>query len=102
MATTEPVTVTLSGTVVREIDRQESDRSRFVREAVRHELDRRRRGALRASVENPHVDAPRLAEAGFDEWASRLPTEDADALVDPSAGRPVRWRHGHGWTESRT
>ena len=98
MEATEPVTITLPETVVREIDLRESDRGRFVREAIEHELDRRRREALRESVENPHMDGLQLAEVGFDDWASRLP--DSAALVDASAGRPVRWVHGDGWTET--
>ena len=41
MATVERVTVTLSDELVREIDRREKNRSMFVAEAVRLELDRR-------------------------------------------------------------
>ena len=43
-----------------------------------------------------------LAAAGFDEWVSTLPAEDASDLLDTSAGRPVRWVHGSGWTERGT
>ena len=102
METTERVTITLPETVVREIDRQERNRDRFVQEAVQRELERRRRESLRASVENPHADGAELAEAGFDEWVSTLPAEDASDLLDTSAGRPVRWVHGSGWTERGT
>jgi hypothetical protein len=28
-----------------------------------------------------------------------LPEEDAEALVDSSAGKPVRWAPGEGWVE---
>ena len=43
MATVERVTVTLPNELVSEIDRREKNRSKFVAEAVRHELERRRR-----------------------------------------------------------
>ena len=43
MAKTERVTVTLPGEVVQEVDRREQNRSRFVLDAIRHELERRRR-----------------------------------------------------------
>lgn len=102
MATTERVTITLPETVVREIERQGRDRSRFVQEAVQRELERRRRDALRTSIENPDAEGTDLAEAGFDDWASSLPPEDAGDLVDSSAGKPVRWVRGSGWTASRT
>ena len=102
MRNAERVTVTLPEPVVREIDRQERNRSRFVQEAVRRELARRRREALRVSVENPHADSDTLGEAGFDEWAASLQTDDADGLVDAAAGTPVRWIRGSGWIETGT
>jgi len=42
MSTTERVTVTLSAELVQGIDRFERNRSRFIAEAVEHELTRRR------------------------------------------------------------
>ncbi|MGC9972821.1 MAG: ribbon-helix-helix domain-containing protein [Bryobacteraceae bacterium] len=72
MASVERVTVTLPNDLVRDIDRREKNRSKFVAEAVRHELDHRRR-----------------------------PEEDAETLVDTSAGKPVRWVPGEGWVEGR-
>jgi len=54
MATTERVTVTLPSQVVKDIDRVESNRSRFIVVAVRHELDRRRREELNRSLRKPH------------------------------------------------
>jgi hypothetical protein len=30
-----------------------------------------------------------------------LPEEDTEALVDSSAGKPVRWIPGKGWVEGR-
>ena len=96
---TERVTVTLPSHVVQDIDRVESNRSRFIVEAVRHELDRRRREELNRSLRKPHPDSTALVEAGFDEWAAGLPDEQAADLVDMSGGRPVRWVAGEGWVE---
>ena len=99
MATTERVTVTLPSEVVKDIDRLEDNRSRFITQAVRHELDRRRREALTRSLRQPHPDTDGIAEAGFGEWAARLPDEDVTELVDVRAGTPVRWTPGEGWVE---
>jgi len=97
MPSTERVTVTLPDDLVRDIDRREKDRSKFVAEAVRRELDRRRLAELRLSLQNPHPESAELAELGFEEWAQGLPDEDAEALVDSSAGRPIQWIPGKGW-----
>ena len=35
------------------------------------------------------------------EWTRGLPEEDAEALVDSNAGKPVRWVSGEGWVEGR-
>jgi hypothetical protein len=99
MADIERVTVTLATDLVRDIDRREKNRSRFVAEAVRRELDRRRRVELRRSLENPLPESAAVAEQGFEEWTRSLPEEDAEALVDSAAGRPVRWVSGEGWVE---
>lgn len=102
MANLERVTVTLPNDLVRDIERREKNRSKFVAEAVRHELDRRRRDELRRSLQNPHPESAELAEQGFAEWSSGLPAEDAKALVDSSAGKAVRWVPGEGWVEGQT
>jgi hypothetical protein len=83
------------------IDRREKNRSKFIAEAVRNELDRRRRHELRRSLDNPHPDSAELAEQGIAEWTRGLPDEDAQALVDSSAGTAIRWVPGEGWLESR-
>jgi hypothetical protein len=101
MAGVDRVTVTLSSELVREIDRREKNRSKFVAEAVRNELDRRRRDELRRSLHNPHPESAELAEQGLEEWTRGLPEEDGSALVDSNAGRPVRWVAGEGWVEGR-
>jgi len=98
MATTERVTVTLPIDLVEGIDRLERNRSRFITEAVEHELVRRRREGLVRSLASPHPEAAELAETGLADWGASLPADD-EGLVDESAGRPVRWVEGQGWVE---
>jgi Arc/MetJ-type ribon-helix-helix transcriptional regulator len=97
----ERVTVTLPNDLVRDIDRREKNRSKFVAEAVRHELDRRRREELRRSLDNPHPESVEFADEGLEAWTRSLPEDDAEALVDSSAGKAVRWVPGEGWVEDR-
>lgn len=94
----ERVTITLPADLVQEIAREETNRSRFVLEAVRRELARRRREELRRSLRSPHPEGAQLADAGLAAWADHLPADDAD-LVDPSAGTSVRWEPGAGWAD---
>lgn len=98
MATTERVTITLPIDLVEGIDRFERNRSRFIAEAVKHELVRRRREDLLRSLASPHPEAAELAETGLADWGTSLP-EDDEGLVDQAAGRPVRWVDGQGWVE---
>jgi Arc/MetJ-type ribon-helix-helix transcriptional regulator len=93
------MTVTLPDDLVRDIDRRDANRSEFVAEAVRRELDRRRRGDLQRSLEHPHPESADPAEQGLKEWTRSLPDEDTDALLDANAGTPVRWVSGQGWLE---
>ncbi len=101
MASVERVTVTLPVDLVRDIARREKNRSKFVADAVRHELDRRRREELRRSLRNPHPESAVLANEGLEAWTRNLPEEDTEALVDSSAGKPVRWVSGEGWVDGR-
>jgi Arc/MetJ-type ribon-helix-helix transcriptional regulator len=101
MAGVERVTVTLPMDLVRDIDRREKNRSKFVAEAVRHELDHRRREELRRSLQNPHPESAEFADEGLGAWTRNLPEEDTEALVDSSAGKPVRWVSGEGWVAGR-
>src|SRR5258705_14005835 len=101
MAAVERVTVTLPNDLVRDIDRRDKNRSKFVAEAVRHELDRRRHAELHRSLQNPHPDSGELAEQGLEEWTRGFPKEDTEALVDSSTGKPIRWIPGQGWVEGR-
>ena len=97
MSTTERVTVTLPADLVEGIDRLERNRSRFIAEAVEHELTRRRRDGLLSSVRNPHPETAVLADAGLGDWTSDLP--DDERLVDAAGGTPVRWVEGQGWAK---
>ena len=101
MANVERVTVSLPDNLLKDIDRRERNRRKFVAEAVRREIDRRRRTELRRSLENPHPDTAELAQQGFEEWSCNLPEEDAAALVISGAGTAVRWIPGEGWVEDR-
>jgi post-segregation antitoxin (ccd killing protein) len=92
----ERVTITLPEEIIRDIDRREHNISRFVLEAVRRELDRRRKEELRRSLQTPHLDSADTAQAGFADWVERLPDGDED-LVDVQAGESVRWVPGRGW-----
>jgi hypothetical protein len=100
MPPAERVTVTLRVDLLAEIDKIERNRSRFIAEAVEHEVQRRRRAALLQSVTNPHPETTALGDIGLADWVSDLP--DEDDLVDLSAGTPVRWVEGRGWVEDPT
>jgi hypothetical protein len=100
MPTAERVTVTLRADLVEEIDRVERNRSRFIAEAVEHELQRRRHAALLQSVTNPHPETTDFADIGLGDWVKDLP--DENDLVDLSSGTPVRWVEGRGWVEEST
>jgi len=97
MAETERVTVTLAADLVESIDRLEHNRSRFIAEAVEHELARRRQEALLHSIHSPHADTVALVDTGLGDWVSDLPADEG--LVDLAAGTPVRWVEGQGWTK---
>ncbi len=98
MATAERVTVTLASELVQGIDRYERNRSRFIAEAVAHELTRRRREGLLRSLQNPHPEGAEMAALGLADWGAKLPSGDSD-LVDVTAGQEVRWVEGEGWIE---
>ena len=91
----ERVTVTLPADLVERIDQLERNRSRFIAEAVEHELAQRRRDALLQSVTNPHPETAGLVEVGLSDW---IADPNDETLVNTSAGTPVRWVEGQGWT----
>lgn len=100
MGNSERVTVTLSGALVEGIDRLERNRSRFIAEAIQHELARRRRDALLQSLSSPHPETTELADIGLADWTSDLPTDEG--LVDPRGGTAVRWIEDRGWVKETT
>jgi Arc/MetJ-type ribon-helix-helix transcriptional regulator len=95
----ERVTVTMPSELVAGIDRIERNRSRFIAEAVRHELQRRQRLELLRSLESPHPDTAATTTLGLAAWADGLPSGDDD-LLDPFSGTAVRWIPESGWQES--
>ena len=97
MPAMERVTVTLPADLVEKIDQLERNRSRFIAEAVEHELTLRRRDALLQSVQNPHPETTELVDVDLSDWVADLPADET--LVDASAGTPVRWIEGQGWTK---
>ncbi len=96
MVNTERVTVTLPSNLLAGIDRFEQNRSRFITQAVEHELEHRRREELLHSVSSPHPSGDHLSELGTGDWLPDL-VEDAAELVDLAGGTPVRWVSGDGW-----
>jgi post-segregation antitoxin (ccd killing protein) len=94
---TERVTITLPKDLLEEVDQLERNRSRFVSEAIQHEVARRRRAALMASVRSPHPETTQLVDTGMADWTSELPEDEG--LLDPSGGAAVRWVEGQGWTK---
>lgn len=97
-APSERVTVTMPADLIAGIDRFERNRSRFIADAVRHELKRRRRQELLRSLEEPHPDSITTASLGLERWGKGLPSGDDD-LLDPRGGVPLRWSEEQGWQE---
>jgi metal-responsive CopG/Arc/MetJ family transcriptional regulator len=85
--TNERVTVTLPSDLVRDIDRREKNRSKFIQEAARRELERRRRDELARSLRSPHSDTAELAEAGFEETQRSATSSAASDRAWSSATR---------------
>ena len=97
-APSERVTVTMPADLIAGIDRFERNRSRFIADAVRHELKRRRRQELLRSLAEPHPDSITTASLGLERWGEGLPSGDDD-LLDPRGGVPLRWSEEQGWQE---
>ena len=75
MPAMERVTVTLPADLVEKIDQLERNRSRFIAEAVEHELTLRRRDALLQSVQNPHPETTELVDVDLSDWVADLPAD---------------------------
>lgn len=97
----ERVTVTMPAELVASIDRIEGNRSRFIAEAVRHELLRRQRLELQRSLQSPHPDSLATAALGLADWAEAQSDADHD-LLDPQAGTPLAWQPNMGWVNPET
>lgn len=95
MPPAERVTITLPADLLQEVDQLERNRSRFIAEAVQHEVTRRRRAALMQSVQSPHPETTQLIDEALADWSSELP--DDEGLLNPSGGTAVRWVEGQGW-----
>lgn len=92
----ERLTVTLPEEIVKQIDRLEKNRSRFVLVAVQHELERREREALRASLAAPHAESEQFRD-DLSDWSELLPDDEASELVNLTGGRSLHWAPGRGW-----
>src|SRR5919109_5377777 len=95
MPASERVTITLPADLLQEVDQLERNRSRFIAEAVQHEVARRRRASLMESVRSPHPETTQLVDTGLADWTADLP--DDEGLLDPVGGTAVRWVEGEGW-----
>ena len=91
------ITVTLASEIVDEIDRAESNRSRFVEAAVVNELQRRRSRRLLESLRSPHPESLETVEEGLPEWFALGSGTDADDLLVRDGGRKLEWIAGRGW-----
>ena len=94
----ERVTVTLPEEVLRDIDRRERNRSKFILQAVQRELEWRQREQLRLSLNEPHPESMQTAEWGIQQWVLSADERDAD-LLDQKEGKKVCWEPEIGWTE---
>ena len=81
------------------MDHRSTNRSRFIQEAVRHEIVRLRREELNRSLASPHPESSEMEEVGVEEWDASLPEDDAADLVDLDQGTEIRWIPSEGWTE---
>jgi hypothetical protein len=98
MGAIERVTITLAAELVEGIDRVERNRSRFIAEAVEHELARRRRDALLSSLRQPHPESTDLSDANLGDWTADL--QDDEGMVDAAGGTAVSWVEGRGWVKA--
>ncbi len=102
MSVLKRIKVSLPPELVKDLDRRANNRSQFVAEAVRKELNSRRREEFRRSLQNPHPESADFAEWGLEDWNNSIPVEAADEFLDNSLGKPVRWIPGVGWINVET
>lgn len=99
LSASERFTVTMPAQLVAGIDRYDRNRSRFIAEAVRHELKRRRRLELLRSLDSPHPESLATAALRLQTLGDSLPDHDGD-LLDPAAGLPLSWNTPQGWQDA--
>ena len=92
------VTVTLPSELLVDIDKEDENRSRFILEAIRRELEWRKLQQLHLSLESPHPETSEWEKLGVENYARSLPPQ-ADDLVLPGAGQAIRWIPGEGWVK---
>jgi len=68
MATSKRIRITLAADLLAKIDGVDRSRSRFISEAVRHELSQRRRDELLRSLAVPLPETKALQEAALGDW----------------------------------
>ena len=90
------VTITLPSDILTEIDRGDKNRSRFILEAVKREISRRRQEALNLSLANPHPDSSQFESADLPAWF-RAGDADASDLLNLNEGTQVCWVPDQGW-----
>ena len=100
MSESARVTITLPAEVLLEIDSRERNRSRFVLQAVRRELQRRQREDLERSLASPHPESQSLESLGLNEWFATTKNE-AEEILDLTGGVEVHWLPDVGWLEGR-
>lgn len=92
------ITITMPPALVAAIDAASSNRSGFIVQAARRELRRRERRVFLKALD-ASTPEPGLADVGLAEWVAGPPGDNVDDIVDPTAGKPIRWVPGAGWVE---
>jgi hypothetical protein len=98
MAAVDDVVVRLGAHLIADVDRVTTDRTRFIRDAIRNELRRRGFADLQQSLDNPNPETPAYDDGGLEDWVGDS-SNDHDQLVDPNTGTQVRWVPGTGWVK---
>ena len=98
MAAVDDVVVRLGAHLIADVDRVTTDRTRFIRDAIRNELRRRGFADLQQSLDNPTPETLAYDDCGLEDWVGDS-SNDHDQLVDPTTGTQVRWVPGTGWVK---
>ena len=98
MAAVDDVVVRLGAHLIADVDRVTTDRTRFIRDAIRNELRRSGFADLQQSLDNPNPETLAYDDGGLEDWVGDS-SNDHDQLVDPTTGTQVRWVPGTGWVK---